>query len=147
METKFESDIKNIFDLKQRNRDKSIIPQTHEPSTEKFSEEFENLIQSKIEPILHLVNSISISRGYSLEMIMNPESTSPFYTSLQIFLKEKGKEIKVEKDPYVLLEGYPQKGKVRITDNASEDGGIVQSINFFDPSLVESYLLEMIKKN
>ncbi len=146
MESSFEKELDTISAKIHERANPSKLSGSEAKVLSDFSTRFDELNTEVIAPIVETVN-LKIGPSYNLEVINSPEEVSDIRKSVQIILTKEGKNFNILGEQYLLIEGYPKSGNVRIATSGSTENGETRPVSKVDPSIIQSELLQMIKKS
>jgi len=143
MEKNFDKELDSIKDLFQKkSEEEKPIDKSFEND---FSIQFEHINHDFISPTVATVNNKFQGLGYCLEIVPSPDIYSDIRKAVQIVLTSNKNDIDFLKDPYILVEGFPKSGSVRIATSGSTDSGIIRPAKEVDKSLIETSIFDFLK--
>lgn len=111
---------------------------------EAFREDFNSFKEKVLNPAVEKINVALNSSGSVVDVVTSNPDSSRFFTA-QLIFHDATRPGNLLSDPYVLVEGYPQSGEVRIVEGDSAEPGSRLSIsNLEDPTEYENQVLETL---
>ena len=118
---------------------------------ETFIEKFNSLDTNIIDPVVASINRDLRDEGLSLSLaifsdkqLKDKGNNRKFY---QIVLKNSKKRFNILASPYLLIEGYPNSGQVRITQSSSSNEGEILNVDNLNDNLFKSSLASFLSQS
>ena len=143
MDNNFDQKLDGLKDLYQKKVKDEKKPENS--FEDDFAIQFDHINHDLISPVVESVNEKFNGLGYNLEVVPSSEAYSDVRKAVQIILTSPEKHIDFLTDPYILVEGYPRSGSVRIAASGSTNQGVLRPVKDIDRSMIEASVYDLLK--